>query len=311
MIFGRKSSTLESFYSMTIPTITRRQALFAGTAGLVAAAEKGRSHLTLAGYIWQNYAAREKKPVAELLVELFATAPYGGFRNIELSNPFFEPALVDRVIALTHSNGLSMPSVYCGGAMHQKALADKTIARALEIGTVCKRFKCAAIVHNPSQKTQNGRKTDEELAVQADQLNRMGRTLADSGFQLRIHHHTAEMLENAREWRHILRNTDPKYVTACMDLELADAGGMKPNVLLREAGPRIAELHLRNKKATQLESFEDGDIDYYETAAILKQLNLKPWLAVELAYHDDTTITRSLKDDIRVSRIYAEKVFGL
>jgi len=120
------------------------------------------------------------------------------------------------------------------------------------------------------------------------------------------------MAEEAREWRHILKNTDPRYVTACMDLELVHKGGMKPNVLLREAGARITELHLRNKKKdTPLESFEDGDLDYYETAVILKQQDLKPLLVVELAYHSDTLVTRPLKDDIRVSRIYAEKVFGL
>src|SRR5882672_6931829 len=101
---------------MTSSVMTRRQALFAVAAGIGAAAERKQSRLSLEGYIWQNYAAREKKPVAELLDELFATAPYGGFENIELSNPFFEPALVDRVIALTRSNGLSMPSIYCGGA---------------------------------------------------------------------------------------------------------------------------------------------------------------------------------------------------
>jgi inosose dehydratase len=292
--------------------MTRRQALLAGAASVLRAAEPERSRLSFAGYIWQNYAAREKKPIAELLEELFATAPYGGFRNIELSNPFFEPPLQDRVIALTRSNGLSMPSVYVGGPMHEKALADQTIARALEIGRLCQPFQCEAVVNNPAAKPGEARKTDDELAVQAEQLNRMGRTLREHGFQLRIHHHTVEMAEEAREWRHILKNTEPRYVTACMDLELVHKGGMKPNVLLREAGARITELHLRNKKKdTPLESFEDGDLDYYETAAILKQQNLKPLLVVELAYHSDTLVTRPLKDDIRVSRIYAEKVFGL
>jgi inosose dehydratase len=297
---------------MTIPTMTRRQALFTGAAGLLSAAGKKPSRLSFAGYIWQNYAAREKKPLADLLDELFATAPYGGFENVELSNPYFEPALKDRVIALIRSNGLSTPSAYSGGAMHEKVLADKTIARALEIGTLCKPFKCQAIVHNPSSKPKEERKTDDELSIQAEQLNRMGRVLADSGFQLRIHHHTLEMAEDAREWRHILKNTDPKYVTACMDLELVHKGGMKPNVLLREAGARITELHLRNKKGvTPLESFEDGDLDYRESAAILKQQKLTPLLVVELAYHPETVVTRPLKDDIRASRIYAEKVFAL
>ena len=298
---------------MTIQSMTRRQALLAGAAGVLAAAEKPPSRLSLAGYIWQNYAAREKKPLTELLDELFATAPYGGFENIELSNPFFEPALKDRVVALIRSNGLSLPSIYVGGPTHEKQLADRTIARALELGALCKQFKCAAIVNNPgSSKAPKGRKTDEELAIQAESLNRMGRTLAENGFQLRMHHHTVEMEEDAREWRHILQNTDPKYVTACIDLELVHKGRMKPNVLLREAGSRVTELHLRNKKKdTPLESFEDGDIDYYEIAATLKRLNLNPLLVVELAYHSDTLVTRPLKDDIRMSRAYAERVFSL
>jgi sugar phosphate isomerase/epimerase len=298
---------------MTIPSMTRRQALLAGAAGALAAAEKAPSRLSFAGYIWQNYAAREKKPLAELLDELFATAPYGGFENIELSNPFFEPALKDRVVGLIRSNHLSTPSIYVGGPTHEKELADKTIARALELGALCKQFRCAAIVNNPgSSKAPKGRKTDDELAIQADSLNRMGRTLAEYGFQLRMHHHTVEMEEDAREWRHILKNTDPKYVTACIDLELVHKGGMKPNAILREAGSRVTELHLRNKKKdTPLESFEDGDIDYYEIAATLKELKLKPLLVVELAYHPETLVTRPLKDDMRLSRAYAERLFSL
>ena len=71
--------------------VTRRQALLA-TAGALSAFAAKRSRLSLEGYIWQNYAAREKKPLADLLDELFATAPYAGYQNIELNNGFFGPA---------------------------------------------------------------------------------------------------------------------------------------------------------------------------------------------------------------------------
>ncbi len=294
-------------------TITRRQALL-GTAAvsLLKAAGKERSRLSLEGYIWQNYASREKKPLVEMLDELFATAPYAGFQNIEVNNGFFTPALKDKVIDLTRRNHLLMPSVYVGGAMHEKELADQTIARALEIGGLCKEFQCEAIVNNPDTKKGNGRKTDDELAVQAESLNRMGRILGEHGLQLRIHHHTAEMVEEMREWRHILHNTDPKYVTLCLDLEHAFHGGVDPNAILREAGSRTTEIHLRNKKIeTPLESLEDGDIDHYKIAATVKSLNLKPLVVIELAYHPDTPITRPLKDDLRMSRLYAERVFAL
>jgi sugar phosphate isomerase/epimerase len=292
-------------------TLTRRQALFAGTAAILHAAAPP-SRLSLEGYIWQNYASREKKPLADLLEELFAGAPYAGFRNIELNDGFFSSALRDKVVALTRSNHLLMPSVYVGGTMHVAELANQTMARALEIGALCQEFACTAIVHNPNTKPANGRKTDDELAVQADSLNRMGRTLAGHGLQLRVHHHTAELVEQQREWRHILRNTDPQFVTLCLDLEHAQHGGVDPNALLREAASRVTEVHLRNKRGeTPTEAFEDGDIDHHEIAATIDRLKLKPLVVIELAYHADTPITRSLRDDLRVSRVYAERVFGL
>jgi sugar phosphate isomerase/epimerase len=293
--------------------MTRREAMLAGAAAnVLRAAGKEQSRLSLEGYIWQNYASREKKPLAELLDELFATAPYAGFRNIELNHGFFSPELKDRVIELTRLNHLLMPSVYVGGTMHEKEPADQTIARALEIGALCKEFQCRVIVNNPDTKKAQGRKTDGELAVQAESLNRMGKALSEHGFEFRVHHHTAELVEDMREWRHILRNTDPKYVTLCLDLEHAFHGGVDPNALLREAGSRTTEIHLRNKKKeTPLESLEDGDIDHYAIAATVRKLKLEPLVVIELAYHPDTLITRSLKDDLRLSRIYAEKVFAL
>jgi sugar phosphate isomerase/epimerase len=119
-------------------------------------------------------------------------------------------------------------------------------------------------------------------------------------------------VEEQREWRHIVRNTDPNHVTLCPDLEHAQHAGVDPNALLQEAGDRVTEVHLRNKKGeTPLEAFEDGDIDHREIAATMNKLKLKPLVVIELAYHSDTVVTRSLRDDLRVSRIYAERVFAL
>src|SRR5260221_6893702 len=162
---------------MTIAPISCRQAFLTAAAGILSAAGKAHSRLALEGYIWQNYASREKKPLTDLLDELFASAPYAGFQNIELNNGFFTPSLKDRVLELTRSNLLLMPSVYVGGAMHERELADQTIVRALEAGRACKEFQCRAIVNNPDTKPANGRKSDDELAVQAESLNRMGRSL--------------------------------------------------------------------------------------------------------------------------------------
>jgi len=211
---------------------------------------------------------------------------------------------------LTRANKLLMPSVYVGGPMGDAAAAEKTTARALEIGAICKEFGCTGIVHNPDSKPKNALKSEEELATQAKFLNEMGRTLAGKGLQLRLHHHTAEMMENAREWRHILKNTDPRYVSLCLDIEHVQHGAQDPDVLLHEEGKRVTEIHLRNKKKeTPTQAFEDGDVDYPKIAASLKAMKLKPLIVIELAYHSDTEITRSFGENLKISRVYAEKLF--
>jgi len=268
--------------------------------------------MSVEGYIFQQYAARQKKPLSEIVEGAFAMARAAGFHNIEINQAFFEASMRDRTLASLRANGLRMPSVYVGGAMHQENLAEQTIARALEIAALCQPFGCQAVVNNPDPKPPPAHKTDDELAIQAKSLNRMGQALAGEGYELRVHHHTPELLDNAREWRHILHNTDPRYVALCLDLDWVHQGGFAPLDLLREAGSRVHEIHVRNSKnKLWLESFEDGDIDYRPIAAYLKKQNLQPLVVVELAYRENTPVTRSLADDLRISRLYAEQIFGL
>lgn len=286
--------------------------MLAGAGGLALAAQRPSSRLSAAGYILQQYASRQKKALADVLDEVFAMARNAGFRNVELSDAFFSPALRDRVLKLARSNGLSMPSVYVGGGLHEAALANATISRALEVGGICRDLGCGAVVNNPNPKPQGAQKSDAELAVQAESLNRMGRALSEKGLEFRVHHHSPEMAANAREWRHIIGNTDPKYVSLCPDLDWMYQGGMDPLALLRESGTRVTEVHVRNSKdKLWLESFGEGDLDYRAMAAALKELGVSPLIVVELAYRDNTVVTRSLEEDLRLSRTYAETIFKL
>jgi inosose dehydratase len=196
--------------------------------------------------------------------------------------------------------------------MHEQKLAEQTIETALRIGAVCQQFGCKAIVNNPDPKPGRAEKSDQELQVQAQMLNRAGRTLSAHGFQLRVHHHTPQLVNNAREWRHILSNTDPEYVTLCMDLDWVHQAGLDPLNLLKEGGRRVTEIHVRNSKnKLWLESVQDGDIDYAAIASYLRGANLKPLIVVELAYRPNTVIAHSLADDLKSSRIYTERTFGI
>lgn len=291
--------------------MTRRELLFSAAAGSVSFAAQPRMELSVEGYIFQQYAERAKKPLAGMVGEVLPMARAAGFRNIELNPAFFAPEVREQVRLLIRSEGLRMPSVYVGGAMHEKVAAGRTIAKALEIGALCAPFGCSAIVSNPDPKRNEEPKTDPELAVEADSLNRMGRTLAEHGFQLRVHHHTPQLVNQAHEWRYILGHTDPQYVYICVDVDWAYEGGFDPLAFLREVGPRLREIHVRSaKNKLWLEDVEDSDIDYHRVAAYLKQAKLDPLVVVELAYGTNTIVTRPLQEDLRLSRIYTQRVFG-
>jgi inosose dehydratase len=120
------------------------------------------------------------------------------------------------------------------------------------------------------------------------------------------------MRENAREWYYNLAHTDPKLVSICLDVDWLKRGGQDPMTLLKASGSRLASLHLRNaQKGVWTESLGDGDVDYTQVAAHLKQTGYAGYLVVELAYEKATELTRSLEEDLRLSRVYAEKTFGI
>jgi sugar phosphate isomerase/epimerase len=297
--------------------LTRREMIVSGAAALLsfasaAEAAPARSRVSVEGYIFEQYVARKKETLADGLDEIFAIILGAGFHYIELNNGFIAPDLRARVLSLIQSNRLSMPSIYVGGAMHDELLAEKTIADSLETAQCFKSAGCRAIVGDPSPKQGGAEKTEAELAVQAAMLNKLGKALADVGCQFWVHNHDAEMESNAREWWSNLKQTDPAYVWMCIDLDWVHQGDQDPLTLLRAAGRRVACLHLRNSRSKLwLESLSDGDIDYRAIAAYLHRSRLAPLLMVELAYRPNTVITRPLEEDLRLSRQYAERTFGV
>lgn len=291
--------------------MTRRELVLGSVAMAAWGAESG-SRLSVEGYIFQQYAARQKKSLGEALGEVIPMARAAGFRNVELNQAFFAGEMRAKTLDLLHANGLRMPSVYVGGVMHEAEAAAKSTELALEIAAVCKPFGCTGVVNNPSPKPKGEEKTDAELALQGELLNKLGGSLKDAGFELRIHNHTPEMVSGAREFRSTLRTTDPKKVAICLDLDWVRQGDQDPYALLREAGRRVTEIHVRNAKdKLWLETFEDGDVDYRRVVTEMRGQRQTPLIVVELAWRDNTAITRGLQENLTLGRVYAERVFGV
>ena len=149
-------------------------------------------------------------------------------------------------------------------------------------------------------------------ALHAHSLNKLAKELKKLNFGRMIHQHAPEMANGAKEWRHVLANTDPKLVDFCLDIHWVLRGGQDPMTLLKECSTRLASLHLRNSKnGVWTEDFGDGDIDYRPVAEHLKSIGYKGYLVVELAWDKATEPTRTLDENMKRSREYAEKIFGI
>jgi len=305
---------------------TRREAL-AGIGKLVAATLLSRQRL-LAGdktaaahyapklsveiYIWIQHLESEKKTLAEGVEEALASFHRAGYHRVELNQDFFRPALRERTFTLLAKDQLAPETVYAGTTLHETAAAEKSVGEVVELAGLLKPQGTRVIVTNPSPKPGQALKTEAELATQAKYVDRLAEEIGGLGMKLALHHHTPELLEHAREWRHLMQHTDPNRVYCCVDVHWAYRGGQEVMSFLSETGDRLVELHLRNsRKGIWMEDFGPGDIDYQKIADYLRGIGFQGYLVVELAYEKDTLITRSLDEDLRLSRLYTEKVFGL
>lgn len=288
-------------------TLTRRQWL-ASAAALPLAAKPYRPLLAVQLYVFQQQFNREKKSVAEGMEEAFAAVARAGYRRVEMTSAFWTPELRGRTRALLERHRLETPIVYNGGPMHSPEGAAGTIAQTLEYAAAAREAGAQAVSFNASP--TKTRKTDEELAVQAKSLDELGGRLRERGMELLIHQHAPELRENAREWRYQFRHSDPARVKICLDIDWVKRGGQDVMALLRESAPRLRAAHLRNARdGVWMEELGDGDVDYRAVAGYLRETGFEGWLTVELAYEQGTRITRSLEENLRRSREYAEKIF--
>jgi inosose dehydratase len=292
-------------------SLGRRDFLAAAAGCTLAAAATLSQRLAAQAYIFVQDAQRRKARHVDETARICDAIAGAGFSRVELMSDFFDGAeITARTTRELQRTKLTAPIVYVGGAFHDAEGAAKTRARALAVAEAASDCGTIAINTNPNPKTKRERKTDAELALQAAELNRLGEALKKRGQMVFYHTHDPEMAENAREWRYVLRNTDPALVHFCMDTHWIHRGRQDPIALLKEAGQRTASLHLRNSRdGVWSDTLGDGDVDHAAIASAIKPIRNPPYLVVELAYEKGTVADWNIEAALKRSREYVERVF--
>ena len=264
-------------------------------------------------YVWSQVYGREGKPLEAHLDAAFSEVAGAGYDGLETNLAFLkDEASTERFKALLDKHGLKAPSLYHGGIYHDRAKAEATVAETVALAERTREIGCQMINVNPSPKGGGAEKTDEELLIQTEYINRLGEALHQHGLQLVLHNHTPEIVNDARELRANCAYTDARYVNLCLDTHWAWRGGMNPFELMTAYRNRIRSLHIRNSvKGIWSEALGEGDIDHAAMRDLLASIDYKGWLYVELAYEEKTVVTRTLAENARLSREYVRAIFGI
>jgi inosose dehydratase len=272
-------------------------------------------------YTWFTFFRREGRDWSADLDKSLAEYVKSGFQAFE---PSFEKVDdVKRLAPLLKKYDLALPSFYVNSTLHDAAVAQQSIDTVLAIAKATQSMGTKIVVTNPSPLRWGGpeNKNDAELTEQARNLNRLGTALRKMGMTLSYHTHDIELRAGAREFHHMLLNTDPANVSFCMDVHWVYRGSGNSELavfdVLKLYGKRITELHLRQSKdGIWLETFEpEGDISYPRLVQELKKMGVKPHLVVEQCLEEKsphvlTTVEAHQRDLAAVKATFGPLISG-
>lgn len=272
-------------------------------------------HISTNQYSWQVFYKREDKNFGEIKEQVFEKFPNIGLGGFEPS--IGSPADVQAIAPVLKNHGLAMRSIYVNSVMHEKEKAEASIQNILAIAEAAKEAGTKIFVTNPTPIRWGGKenKSDEQLKIQADALNKLGAHLHREGLVLAYHNHDIELRQAAREFHHMMVGTDPQFVTLCLDAHWIYRGAGNSTVALYDImklyGDRVSELHLRQSQdGVWAEVFGPGDIDYTRVADYFKKQNKLPHLVLEQAVEKGTPQTLTPLEAHKQSVQYVKKLFG-
>jgi inosose dehydratase len=247
-----------------------------------------KTPITASTYDWITFYEREGRKWGENLDNDIAEFAKSGVTAIEPSFDDVNVAL--EYLPIIKKYNLALPSVYVNSVLHEEDQAEKSINTILTTATELKKHGTKIIVTNPTPIQWGATekyKSNDQLKVQAKSLDLLGSKLRNMGISLSYHTHDMEMLAGAREFHHMMQNTNPLNMTFCMDLHWIFRGSKDSELavfdVIKMYGRRISELHIRqSNNGVWSETFSPkGDIDYERVVIELNKLGVKPHLCIE------------------------------
>lgn len=285
-------------------------AIAAGAAAPLGIAPAREAKKVVVGaHPWVYAAKQPGYDITPILDSIFADIKYAGMDGIELMHTALRPDdSVERIGALSEKHGLAVLGTSFGGKMFDRAAHGEVLDDAERV--ISRLAKLGGHTLGTSVGSAGRRKTPDQLDAQADLLKKILAVAEAHGVVLNLHNHTYEVIDNMHDLRGTLARVPG--VKLGPDLNWLVRGGVDPVEFLLEFADRVVFLHLRdqNTDGRWSEAMGEGDMDYAAIGKALRQIGFSGVAVVELAHERDFTLTRPLRESLKISRQFVRDTLG-
>jgi inosose dehydratase len=271
--------------------MTRRQALALCAVALGRAASRLPANRNvkwgLGSNLWNSF---PRVPFTDILDVMKDT----GFVGIRLTQ--FPQILntynitASRMQAEAAKRGCQIVTISFNGPTHDPAKRSEVIASAKTAMNFLKDFGANHLVVFPPNRSNL---SPAGFKAMCESFNEIGSTAREMGFYAGLHNHMGEMVQTAEEVDRCMAMTDPKRFFFSPDTAHLHLAGCDVVKTLEKYKNRLMLADYKDAKrlpSTPLNSFDkesifdlgDGDIDFVGCHRVLKSIDFKGWLIVDL-----------------------------
>ncbi|MDQ1468913.1 MAG: hypothetical protein QOJ99_393 [Bryobacterales bacterium] len=182
--------------------------------------------------------------------------------------------------------GLSIITISFNGPTHDAAQRETVFANARTAMNFLKTFDAKLLVVFPPNRSNL---TEAGFKTMCQTFNQLGELAGEMGFRAGLHNHMGEMVQTQEELDRCMALTDPKLFWFSPDTAHLHLAGCDAAKNLEKYKSRLMMMDYKDAKIDPAAKFVDtiydlgdGDIDFPACHRVLKSMNYKGWICVDL-----------------------------
>ncbi len=274
--------------------MTRRGALALLATTLVRAADRLPANKNvkwaLGSNLWSSYF--KELPFSDIL-DVMKDTGFIGLRVTQF------PGILDKYKITAEElrkeldkRGLHVITISFNGQAQDEAQRPKVMADAKQAMNFLKGFDAnLLVVFSPSRNGRDGTNvTPEKFKTMCETYNQLGQLCGEMGFRAGLHNHLGQMVQTQEEIDKCMAMTDPKLFWFSPDTAHLYMAGCDPAANLSKHKSRLMMMDYKDAKMPpptgsfiqSIYDLGDGDIDFPACHRVLKSMNYKGWICVDL-----------------------------